>query len=89
MSRIATHAFGYEFTQIPEHARQDVESLEREGVLYADHWIDDLGDFRHVRIALTPEEARDYARQTWAYELYLRAGMPTWAKDVPGARYRR
>jgi hypothetical protein len=82
--RLPTHAFGYTFTHIPEHARDDVWSLEREGVLYTDHWIDDLNDFRHVRIALTREEANDYVRRTWAYELWIRAGSPKWAKDVPG-----
>ena len=55
-----TRAFGYEFTHIPEHVRADVESLEREGVLYADHWVEELQDFRHVRIALTADEAKDY-----------------------------
>jgi len=58
--------------------------LEREGVIYSDHWVDDLEDFRHVRITFTPEEAKEYARRTFAYELYLRAGRPEWAKDVPG-----
>lgn len=82
--RIPTKAFGYKFTQIPEHVRQDLGSLERECVLYADHWIKELADFRHVRIALTPDEARDYARRSWAYELWLRAGRPKWAKNVHG-----
>ena len=82
--RLPTYAFGYEFTHIPEDVRDDVWSLERECVLYADHWVDDLNDFRHVRISLTCEEAREYARRTWAFELYLRAGCPKWARDVPG-----
>ena len=84
MSRLPTGAFGYKFTHIPEHAREDVASLEREGVLYADHWVEELQDFRHVRITLTREEANEYARRTWAYELWIRAGCPKWAKDVPG-----
>jgi hypothetical protein len=83
MSRIPTFAFGYKFTHLPEFAREDVESLNRESVLYADHWIDELKDFRHVRIALTAEEAKEYARRCWAYELYLRAGSPQWARDTP------
>jgi hypothetical protein len=61
-----------------------VWSLERESVLYSDHWVEELQDFRHVRISLTPEEAREYARRSWAYELWLRAGSPKWARDVPG-----
>lgn len=83
MSRASTHAFGYEFTHVPESLCADVVSLEREGVLYDDHWIDELQDFRHVRIALSENERGDYARRTWAYELYLRAGQPEWARDVP------
>ena len=84
MSRIPTKAFGYSFTRIPEHVRDDLGSLEREGVLYADHWIDELDDFRHVRITLTREECVDFARRSWAYELWLRAGQPHWARDTPG-----
>ena len=84
MSRLPTFAFGYEFTDIPEFARSFVKSLEREGVIYEDHWIEELKDFRHVRIAFTEGEAREFARRTWAYELFLRAGSPEWAKDVPG-----
>jgi hypothetical protein len=84
VSRIPTHAFGYTFTHIPEFVRDDLGSLEREGVLYADHWVEELRDFRHVRIALTNDEAKDYARRCWAYELWLRARSPKWAKDVPG-----
>jgi hypothetical protein len=82
MSRIPTEAFGYTYTHLPEFTRDDLDSLEREGVIYADHLIDELEDFRHVRIAFTPEEAKDYARRCWAYELFLRAGSPRWAKDV-------
>jgi hypothetical protein len=84
MSRLPTFAFGYEFTDIPEFARSFVKSLEREGVIYEDHWIEELKDFRHVRIAFTEGEAREFARRTWSYELFLRAGSPEWAKDVPG-----
>jgi hypothetical protein len=81
--RIPTYAFGYTFTHIPEYVREDVETLERESALYADHWIEELNDFRHVRIVLSPEEAKDYARRSWAYELWIRAGQPKWARDVP------
>jgi hypothetical protein len=84
MFRLPTQAFGYEFTHIPEFVRADVESLEREQALYADHWIDEIQDFRHVRIAFTIDEARDYVRRSWAYELFLRSGQPKWARDVPG-----
>jgi hypothetical protein len=84
LSRIPTKAFGYSFTHIPKHVRDDLDSLEREGVLYTDRWIDELDDFRHVRITLTPEERVEYARRSWAFELWLRAGQPEWARDAPG-----
>ena len=82
--RIPTHAFDYEFTHVPEHVRDNLDSLKRENVLYSDQWIDELNDFRHVRISLTPEETQDYARRSWAYELFLRAGSPDWARYVDG-----
>ena len=41
------------------------------------------GGFRHVRIDFTAEERDEFARRSWAYELFLRA-KPTWAADVPG-----
>ena len=81
--RAPTVAFGHRFTNIPEHVRQDLETLERECAVYADHWIDELGDFRHVRIDFTPEERSEFARRSWAYELFLRADV-TWALEVPG-----
>lgn len=82
--RIPTQSFGYLFTHIPEFVRDSVESLEREGVLYSDHWVDELDDFRHVRINFTPEEASEYVRRAWAYELWIRAGHPEWSRDVDG-----
>src|SRR2546421_743268 len=82
--RDPTYAFGYEFTNLPEFGRDAVTSLDREGVLYADHWIEEIQDIRHVRIALSPDEAKDFARRCWAYELYLRAGEPMWARYTPG-----
>ena len=81
--RHPTVAFGRIFTHVPEHVRQVLETLERECVVYADHWIEEVGDFRHVRIDFTPEERDEFARRSWAYELFLRA-EPTWAAEVPG-----
>lgn len=74
---------GYEFERIRESHVRDLESLEREGAIYADHWIDGLNDFRHVRIKLTQEEAAEYARSLWAYDLFL-ASDAKWARDVEG-----
>ena len=81
---VTTCAYGKEFTHIPDHVRQDLVNLEREGVIYADHWIDEVEDFRHVSIEFTAEERGEFARRSWAYELFLRAGLPTWAAETPG-----
>ena len=83
-TRSPTYAFGMEFTHIPEFVRQDLETLGRECAIYTDHWIDEIGDFRHVRIEFTSEERQDFSRRCWAYELFLRAGSPKWAAEVPG-----
>lgn len=83
-TRIPTYAWNKEFTHIPEHVRQDLETLQRESAIYADHWIEEVGDFRHVRIEFTPEEMEEFARRSWAYELFLRAGHPNWAAEIPG-----
>jgi hypothetical protein len=84
VERLPTEAFGYMFTHAPEHVRDDLGSLEREGAVYSDQWIEELGDFRHVRIGFTEEECKEFARRSWAFELWLRAGMPQWARDTPG-----
>jgi hypothetical protein len=81
--RLPTMAFGRTFLVIPEHVREDLDSLKREGATYGDQWIEEIGDFRHVRIAFTDEERSEYARRAWAYELWIRAGNPEWARDVP------
>ncbi len=81
--RLPTVALGRRFELIPEHVRQDLETLERECAVYADFWIDELGDFRHVRIDFTPKERSEFVRRSWAYELFLGADV-TWASEVPG-----
>lgn len=84
VTRLPTLAGGKEFTHIPDHVRQDLDSLRRECVVYTDFWVDEIEDFRHVRIEFTSEEREDFFRRTWAYELFLRAGHPELAADVPG-----
>jgi hypothetical protein len=79
-----TEVLGYEFNHIPEHVCDDLGSLERECAVYSDQWVEELGDFRHVRIAFTEEERKEFARRSWAFELWLRDGMPEWAGDIPG-----
>ena len=76
------NAFGRTFTHIPQHVRQDLATLERECVVYSDHWIEEIGDFRHVRIDFKAEEREEFVRRSWAYELFLRV-EPYWAADVP------
>jgi len=84
VQRLPTEAFGYVFTHIPEHVRDDLGTLEREGAVYSDQWVEELGDFRHVRIGFAEEERKEFARRSWAYELWIRAGMPPWTRDTPG-----
>ena len=76
--------FGKEWTVIDTSAIEELWTLEREGAIYVDHWQDHLNDFRRVRIKFTDDEIRDYVRSLWAYETFLRAGSPPWARDVPG-----
>ena len=75
--------FGLDWIAIDEEAVQDLWSLEREGKIYTDHWQDELDDFRHVQITFTPDEIDEYVRSYWAYEVFLRAGSPARASDVP------
>lgn len=75
--------FGRDWIEIDEEAVRDLWSLEREGTIYTDHWQDHLNDFRHVQIKFTPEEIEEYVRSYGAYELFLRAGSPESASDVP------
>lgn len=82
--RLPIEAFGYVFTHVPEHVLDDLGSLEREGAIYSDQWVEELGDFRHVRIGFTEEECKEFARRSWAYELWIRANMPEWVRDTPG-----
>ncbi len=76
--------FGHDFELIHEEFIQDLLSLAREGVIYTDHWIEEINDFRHVRITFTSEEINEYVRSIWAYELFLKAGAPLRAADVTG-----
>lgn len=82
--RLPTKAFGRTFTHIPEHVRQDLDTLERESAIYSDQWIEEIGDFRHIRIPFTDEESAEFARRSWAFELFIRAGCPAWARESPG-----
>lgn len=81
--RIPTEAFGYIFTHIPDDVRHNLETLERESAIYCDHWVEEIGDFRHVRIAFTESERKELARRSWAFELWLKARLPRWARDTP------
>jgi len=76
-------AFGYDFQRLEAGFISELLSLEREGAIYTDHWIDALQDYRHVRIAFTPAEIKEYVRSLWAYDLFLRAGSPRLASEVP------
>ena len=81
--RHPTVSFGPHVYTYPGACEQDLQTLERECVVYADHWIEEIGDFRHVRIDFTPEERKEFVRRSWAYELFLRE-EPMWATEVVG-----
>lgn len=83
VDRLPTVALGRRYRLIPEHVRQDLDTLERECAIYTDFWIDELDGFRHVRIDFTPEERSEFVRRSWAYELFLGADV-TWTSEVPG-----
>jgi len=74
--------FGHDWREIDEVHFEHLESLQREGAVYTDHWQDHLNDFRHVRIRLSDDEIQEYVRRLWALELFLRAGSPSSAKGV-------
>ena len=76
--------FGRNWTAIHEEAVQELLSLERERAIYTDQWQEELEDFRHVQIRLSCDEIDEYVRGYWSYELFLRAGMPRRASNVPG-----
>jgi len=80
-----TIAFGREFTHIPEHVRKDLGTLDRESAIYGDQWIEEIGDFRHLRIRFTDDERAEFARRFWAFELFIRAGHHKWARTTPGS----
>src|SRR6266513_1889813 len=82
--RLPTIAFDREFTHIPEHVRQNLDTLDRESAIYSDQWIEEIGDFRHLRIRFTDDERAEFARRSWAFELFIRAGHPKWARTTPG-----
>jgi hypothetical protein len=48
--------FGHNFLNLDEHHVRELTALERERAIYTDHWIDELNDFRHVRIKLSDAE---------------------------------
>jgi REase_DpnII-MboI len=75
--------FGHDFQNLGDTDLQDLITLERERVIYADHWIDGLDDFRHVRIRFQDEEVAEYARSMRALDLFLGNGA-RWARDVEG-----
>lgn len=75
--------FAYNFQILDQEHLEELFQLEREGAIYTDHWFDHLNDFRHIRIKFTPEEIKEYVRSLWALELFIKAGCPPKASDVP------
>jgi hypothetical protein len=75
--------FGHEFRHLDDAHLEQLLSLERERAIYADHWIDGLDDFRHVRIALTDGEVNEFVRSMSAPDLFL-GSSAKWARNVRG-----
>jgi hypothetical protein len=81
---IVHSGFGRAWPKIPDHLRDELLSLEREGAIYTTHWIEEIGDFRKVRIRFTEDEIKEFVRRMWCYELFLQAGSPARAVTVEG-----
>src|SRR5271170_3244932 len=79
-----TRAFNKNFMHLDDSHLGELQSLEREGAIYEDHWIEELQDIRHVRIRFSPDEIKEYVRSLSAYDLFLGAGSPARASQVPG-----
>lgn len=76
--------FNQDFVHLDEDSIRNLLSIDREHAIYTDTWIDEINDFRHVRIDFTESEVRAYVESLWAYELYLAANSPPSAKTVKG-----
>jgi hypothetical protein len=68
--------FGKVFESLESAHLQDLWSLEREGAIYTDHWIDELADFRHVRIPFAPDEISEFVRSLWRTSSSSALGRP-------------
>lgn len=75
--------FGHNFLNLDEHHVHELTALERERSIYTDHWIDELNDFRHVRIKLSDAEVEEYVRSMVAFDLFL-GSKAKWARSVKG-----
>jgi hypothetical protein len=73
--------FGHSFSKLDTHHLDDLTSLEREGAVFTDHWIDELADFRHVRIKLSDKEISEYVRSMVAFDRFL-GSKAKWARSV-------
>jgi hypothetical protein len=73
--------FGHQFKYLADSMLEELMALEREKAIYSDHWIDNLDDFRHVRIALTDGEIKEYVRSMAAYDRFL-GSSAKWARNV-------
>ncbi|KQW78138.1 hypothetical protein ASC89_15140 [Devosia sp. Root413D1] len=74
--------FDHDFEYLDDEHLQDMVSLQREGAIYSDQWVDHLDDFRHVRIPFTSDEVIEYVRSMKALDHFLSSGKE-WAREVP------
>lgn len=75
--------FGHDYRKLDNEDYQDLRTLQAERAIYSEQWIDELDDFRFVRIRFTEEEAKEYARRYWAFDVYLRS-----SRTKPAAKIR-
>src|SRR5579863_6361753 len=75
--------FDHVFHNLDEDHIRDLLTLERERAIYSDQWIDELDDFRHVRIKFNNDEVVEYVRSMKALDLF-QGGKFEWARDVKG-----
>lgn len=75
--------FGHDFGNLDSAHFEELISLEREGAIYGDYWVDGIEDFRHSRIRFSDSEKKEFVRSMKAYDLFL-GSKAHWAREVPG-----
>ncbi|MFP5020835.1 PD-(D/E)XK nuclease domain-containing protein [Pseudonocardia phyllosphaerae] len=64
-------AFGRDFYHIDDHHKSELESLEFDGTITSQQFVEDLDDFALVRFRLTPSEIIRYVDAMQAYDEWI------------------